>query len=615
MSPPTSRALRVGTLAAELLRPWRWPLFGALACVVAAAGLDLVPPLIMGKLVDEHLNAGIAEGLLGLAIAYLGALVAVQALRMVITILTATVAQGALRVLRVRLYDHLLRLPIAYHDTTPLGDTISRCTSDMETINSLFSLGIVNLLSQMVSLVAVVIAMIALSPALSLVMVILLPIVFVITRAFQVRMRGAERQVRRGVGLINARLQEILTGVEVVHALNRSARLLMAFRRTLLEALRATNLSVWYGSLYSPVMDVLAACAIAALFVLGGLPRDTGGWLRLGLSAGTLTSFVLLVNRFFDPIIALGEDWGTAQAALAGLERVFQVLGIPAEERPATGDTIGSHEAGDGSLVEIRNLWFGYHEGDPVLQDVSLRVARGKHLAIVGRTGAGKSSLFQLLGGLYRPWSGSIRIAGQDPFALSSESRRQILGPVPQSAQLFSGSVRDNLTMDDGDSDRPSAGESHGAGRGPGSLTDEDLLCALVLAGAVAFVRSLPQGLDTLLSDQGGGGGVQLSGGQRQLLALARALAANPLVLLLDEATASVDSATEATFRQAVRTHVQERGGAVITIAHRLATALEADEIVVLRDGRVVEQGSPQELLASGGLLASLWELERSGWS
>ncbi|MFO7698592.1 MAG: ATP-binding cassette domain-containing protein [Anaerolineae bacterium] len=252
-----------------------------------------------------------------------------------------------------------------------------------------------------------------------------------------------------------------------------------------------------------------------------------------------------------------------------------------------------------------------------MLRDVRLSVAKGRHVAIVGRTGAGKSSLFQLLGGLYCPWSGRIRLAGQDPCSLASESRRRVLGAVPQTAQLFGGTVRDNLTLDDGDVTE-GAGERERRGGVPvyeQALSDDDLQRALELAGAADFVRALPQGLDTLLSDQGGGGGVQLSGGQRQLLALARALAGNPLVLLLDEATASVDSATEATFRQAVRTHVQARGGAVLTIAHRLATALEADEVVVLSEGRIVEQGTPEALLASGGLLASLWELERSGWS
>lgn len=588
------------SLLGELVRPWRGQLVAALVCVLAAAALDLVPPLIMGWLVDDHLEAGVTEGLLALALLYLGALVAVQLLRMVITILTAVVAQGALRLLRVRLFDHLQRLPQAYHDRTPIGDTISRCTSDMETINALFSLGIVQLLSQVVAVVATLVAMIALSPPLSLIMVVLLPIVYVITRAFQRRMRDAERQVRRGIGQLNARLQEALSGVEVIRALNWADRVLHGFRGTLLEALRASNLSVWWGALYSPVMDVLAATAVAVLFILGGTPRTNVAFMG-ALTAGTLTSFVLLVNRFFDPIIALGEDWGTAQAALAGLERVFEVLSIPLEETnaaaPGPGDASTLAQAPSSCPVEIDHLVFGYNEGDAVIRDVSLCVPPGRHVAIVGRTGAGKSSLFHLLGGLYRPWSGSIRIAGRDPLALPAAERRRCLGVVPQTVQLFTGSLRENLTLDDA------------------TLSDDDLWRALELAGAGDMVRALPEGLDTPLSPQGGGSGAQLSAGQRQLLALARALAGNPLVLLLDEATASVDSATEATFRQAVNAHVRARGGAVLTIAHRLATALEADEVIVLAEGRITEQGTPEELLAQGGMLASLWELERSGWA
>lgn len=600
MSAQTRVTQSAVSLLGEMVRPWRGQLAGALACVLVAAAVDLVPPLIMGRLVDDYLRAGVAEGLLALAILYLGALVAVQLLRMVITILTAVVAQGALRLLRVRLFDHLQRLPQAYHDGTPIGDTISRCTSDMETINALFSLGIVHLLSQLVAVVATLAAMIALSPILSLIMVVLLPIVYVITRAFQHRMRDAERQVRREIGLLNARLQESLMGVEVIRALNRADRVLRAFRATLLEALRASNLSVWWGALYSPVMDVLAATAVAVLFIVGGIPRETPGWAGV-LTAGTLTSFVLLVNRFFDPIIALGEDWGTAQAALAGLERVFEVLSIPLEAPSPVvsgpGDAAAGSQQTGGSPVEIDHLVFGYSEGNPVIRDVSLCVPPGRHVAIVGRTGAGKSSLFHLLGGLYRPWSGSIRIAGRDPMALEATERRRCLGVVPQTVQLFTGSLRDNLTLDDA------------------ALTDDDLWRALDVAGAGDMVRALPEGLDTPLSPQGGGSGAQLSAGQRQLLALARALAGNPLVLLLDEATASVDSATEATFRQAVNAHVRARGGAVLTIAHRLATALEADEVIVLGDGHILEQGTPQELISRGGMLANLWELERSGWA
>jgi ATP-binding cassette subfamily B protein len=578
----------VAAQAWELVRPWRWALLGALVGVVAASGLDLVPPLIVGRLVDENLAQGRAEGLLPLALAYLSAIGAVHLLRGAITYLTAIAAQGAMRRLRVRLFAHLQRLPIVYHDETPIGDIISRCTSDMDTINNLFSLGIIHLLAQMVQLVAIVIAMVALSPLLSLVMLPLLPLVYWITRAFQWRMRDAEREVRRGVGVLNARLQETLSGAEVIHALHWQGRFLQRFRQTLSEALRATNRSVWYGAVYSPIMDILAAVIVVGLFRLGAEPR-----LGAALSLGALTSFVLLFLRFFEPIVALGEDWQTAQAALAGIERVMEVLKIPTEERP---DPAGG-DAGDMPPVWVRDLVFGYRQGEPVLNQVSLRVLPGQHVAIVGRTGAGKSSLFHLLGGLYHPWSGELLVAGRLPFALSDEERRRILGPVPQAVQLFSGTVRENLTL------------------GDPTLTTEDLTRALTLSGAGEFVEALPQGIETVLSDQGGGGGVQLSGGQRQLLALARALAGDPQLLLLDEATASVDSATEESFRRALQAHMETRGGAVLTIAHRLATALEADEVVVLQDGCIAEQGPPEELLAAGGLLAGMWELERSGWA
>lgn len=572
----------------DLVRPWRWVLLAALIGVAAASALELAPPLIMGRLLDDNLAQGRAEGLLPLALAYLAAIAALHLLRAAITYLTAIAAQGSMRRLRVRLFAHVQRLPIAYHDETPVGDIISRCTSDMDTINNLFSLGVIHLLAQMVQLVAIVIAMVALSPLLSLVMLPVLPVVLYITRAFQWRMRDAERDVRRGVGALNAQLQEILSGAEVIHALHWQGRFMQRFRQTLLHTLRATNRSVWYGSVYSPIMDILAAAIVAGLFVAGAAPL--GG---ATLSVGTLTAFVLLFVRFFEPIVALGEEWQTAQAAIAGIERVFEVLNLPAEERPADP----GHAADDRPLVWVRDLVFGYRPGEPVLDQVSLQVPAGRHVAIVGRTGAGKSSLFLLLGGLYRPWSGEIAVAGRTPYALSDQERRRILGPVPQAVQLFTGTVRENLTLDDP------------------SLSDDDLVRALALSGADEFVGVLPQGLDTVLSDQGGGSGVQLSAGQRQLLALARALAGNPQVLLLDEATASVDSATEQAFRRALRLHTASQQGAVLTIAHRLATALEADEVVVLRDGRIVEQGPPQTLLAAGGLFASMWELERAGWA
>jgi ATP-binding cassette subfamily B protein len=297
------------------------------------------------------------------------------------------------------------------------------------------------------------------------------------------------------------------------------------------------------------------------------------------------------------------------QGALAGLERIFEVLSLATDEEEsgshssieqgAASDgaaTDGITAKTDGSMVEVNHVTFGYLEERPVLIDVSLRVKGGQHLAIVGRTGAGKSSLFHLLGGLYRPWRGTIRLQGHDPNRISSDERRRIVGAVPQIGWMFGGSVADNLTL--GDKTYPQSAIEKAAR----------------ISGADDFVNLLPAGYDTIIRDPGQGKGTQVSAGQRQLLALARALIGDPAILLLDEATAAVDGSTEAAFKHALRTQIEQRRGAVVTIAHRLSTAMEADEIVVMEEGRIVEAGPPDELLRKGGHFASLRELENAGW-
>jgi ATP-binding cassette subfamily B protein len=313
-------------------------------------------------------------------------------------------------------------------------------------------------------------------------------------------------------------------------------------------------------------------------------------------------------------LIRIGNEWQVVQGALAGLERIFEVLTLSTDEKEggieeaatAGGDVNAVKRNGksekrvspgiDGVMVEVDRVTFGYLDERPVLTDLSLQVQSGQHLAIVGRTGAGKSSLIHLLGGIYLPWKGTIRIDGYDPNNLSSDQRRRILGVVPQVGWMFGGSIADNLTFGDKTIPRTAVEK------------------AARISGAESFVTVLPAGYDTTISDVGRGKGAQFSAGQTQLLALARALVGDPAVLLLDEATAAVDSATEAAFKRALRTQIEERQGAVITIAHRLSTAMEADYIAVMEGGRIVEYGRPSDLLRSGGNFASLCELENAGW-
>ncbi len=572
----------------EILAPHKPRILVIAITILAGAGLELVPPLVLKQIVDNHLTPGVTQGLWLLAFLYLASVAGVQALGFLTSYLTAFTAQGALNDLRVRLYRHLQRLPIRYYDQNPLGDIISRCTADVDTVDTLFSSGVAGLVTDLIRLVTVSIAMIALSPILALISALVVPPLLWITNTFRLRIRDAERKNRIAVGLLNTHLQETFGGVEVIRAFGREPVIVARFRRVLEKTLKAYNLSAKYSALYTPIMQILMAIAIT-LLLWGGAQS---GLHSVQISLGTLTAFVLLFKRFFDPITSVGEEWQTVQSALSGAERIFQVLDLPVEEEALSAS--GTNIKPTGGIL-VSDLIFGYFEGQPVLNRVTLCVAPGEHVALVGRTGAGKSSILNLLGGLYTPWQGTIQVAGLDPHQIPEIERRRFIGVVPQAVQLFSGSVLDNLTL--GDPDVPK----------------EAVERAVQIAGAEGLIQSLPQGYDTPISN-GAGEGVQLSSGQRQMLSLARALIWSPAVLLFDEATSAIDSASEAVFRQALLAETSRHQRAILTVAHRLSTAREADRVIVLENGRVMETGTPAELIQKGGRFAALLELEAAGW-
>lgn len=573
-----------------LLGPWRVRLVAVAFLVLAAAVLELAPPLIIRTIVDAHLTVGQPEGLLSLAVLYLGAAASVQVVMFLYGYVAATVAQGVLSNLRVRLYTHLQRLPTSYFDRVPMGDVISRCTADIDTLDDVFSSHVATLVANLVRLATISVAMIALSVPLSLIAALILPPLLVVTRFLQVRVRQAERENRIAVGAITTRLQENLRSTEVIRAFGREPEFAAGFRQILSRGLAASNRSSFFSALYTPLTVILAALAVAALLWAG----TQQALAPFGISLGTLAAFLILMQRFFLPITALGEEWQTVQGALAGAERIFATLALPAGGgRPPAG----ANPDGRGQApIRLSQVEFGYAEDQPVLHGISLGVRAGQHVALVGRTGAGKTSAVHLLAGLYHPQAGSISVAGRDPALLEESERRRVLGAVPQVVQLFSGTVLENLTLNDG--------------AVPATAVYE----AARIAGADAFISALPQGYDTQLSGSGGGDGAHLSAGQQQLLALARALVHKPAVLIFDEATAAIDSASDATFRAALRESVLPRGCAVLTVAHRLSTALEADRIIVLDKGHIVEEGPPAALAAGGGRFAALLELEAAGW-
>ncbi|MBI2887914.1 MAG: ABC transporter ATP-binding protein [Chloroflexi bacterium] len=578
----------LGSLLA-LARPWRVRLALVVVLVLAAAALELVPPLIIRTIVDDHLTVGQPDGLLTLAFLYLSAAGGVQAVTFLYNYLAATVAQGVLSNLRVSLFAHLQRLPTSYFDRVPMGDVISRCTSDIDTLDTVFSTNVSLLVANLVRLVTISIAMVALSVPLSLIALLVAPPLGIVTSFLQVRVRQAERENRLAVGAINARLQENLRSTEVIRAFGREPEFVAGFRQVLSRGLAASNRSSFFSSLYTPITAILAAVAVAALLWAG----TQQALAPFGISLGTLTAFLLLIQRFFQPITALGEEWQTVQGAMAGAERILGTLALrPDETPPGSPATDGTGQP----RIRLSGVEFGYAEGQPVLHGISLDVKQGEHVALVGRTGAGKTSVLHLLAGLYRPWAGTVSVAGRNPAELHEAERCNVLGVVPQVVHLFSGTVFENLTLTDT------------------SVQEAAVYAAAHIAGADAFIRGLPQGFLTQLSGSGGGVGTHLSAGQQQLLALARALVHKPAVLLFDEATAAIDSASDAAFRAALRESVLPPGCAVLTVAHRLSTALETDRIIVLDKGRIIEEGPPSELAANGGHFAALLELEAAGW-
>ena len=585
--PPRRGRLGFWAQVAQLVRPWYGLLVVAAACVLGAALAGVVPPLIIRHVVNHNLVPGHAAGLLSAGLAYLGAVAAVAGFGYAYSYLAAVVAQRAIAAIRVGLFAHLARLPVSYYDRTPLGDTISRATSDVETIDTLFTDGIATLVGQLVSLIIVAVAMVAISPVLSAVSLVVIPPLALASRWLQLRVRRAERATRVAIGGLNTQLSETVGGSETIRAFGREAAFAARFRDGLRQTLNAQESSIRYNAFFAPVTGLLSALAIAGLLWVGagGLFRSTG------VNLGTLIAFVLLFQGFFAPIVALGDQWNAVQAALAGAERVFEVLNLPPEAMPS-----GHAAAPSGKGIAVSRVRFGYQEGNLVLRDVSLAVRAGEQVAVVGRTGAGKSTLLALLGGLYQPSAGEIRIAGRRPRDIAEHERRKTVGIVPQHVQLFSGSLRDNLTL------------------GDASISDDAIRAVLALTGLEPLIAAMPDGLETIAAGSGGGAGVVLSAGQRQLVALARALVTEPEVLLLDEATAAVDAESDATFRSALARTAWARGCAVLTVAHRISTARDADRVVVMEAGRIIEQGTPGILVGEGGAFAALSALDEAHW-
>jgi ATP-binding cassette subfamily B multidrug efflux pump len=557
------------------LRPYGRSLAPALVLVALSASSQAAGPWLIGRAIDRDILRGDPAGLLRtmlllLGVYVVGALAQRGQIRQV-----GAVGQSVLASLRERIFERLLRLPLRYFDRRPVGDLMSRVTNDVDTLNQLLSQGFTQLLGSFFSLIGIVVAMLILDWRLALVCFTIIPVMLLTNVFFARRARSAFRTTRETVGDVTAGLQEEIVGVREAQAFNRTEANIERFRERN-AANRAANVqAVAVTSAFAPAIDVLSTLSTAVVIGLGGYLVVTGT-----LTVGLLAAFLIYVQQFFRPVQLASQVYTQAQAALAGAERIYNVL----DEEPEPLDPPGTPKLGDvEGRIEFENVTFAYEPGRPVLRDVSFEVAPGQTVALVGPTGAGKTTIANLIPRFYDVGAGAMRIDGWDVREVERRSLRERIATVLQEPFLFSGTLAENIGYG-----RP------GAGR-------KDIEAAARAVSAHGFISALPDGYDTVL----GTGGGTLSQGQRQLVSFARAVLADPRILILDEATSNVDTRTEALIQEALSTLLKDRTSVVI--AHRLSTIRNADLILVIKEGRIAERGAHASLLAAGGPYADLY--------
>ncbi len=576
-------------------RPYRGLMYGAFALLCVEGAIQVVGPLLTRRVIDVAVPARDMGIVVTSTVLLVLALLLEFALSYAQTWLTSLLGQRVMRDIRMEIFDHLQRLSVAFFDRNPAGRLITRVTSDVETLNELFTAGVVSGLGDLFTLVAISVAMLIMDWRLALASFAVIPFVIMVSGFFRKGVRETYRDIRVRLARINSFLQERLTGMRIVQLFGQEKREAGRFDDLNRSHLDSQLKSITIYALYFPAIELLTSIALAILIVAGASRVHANL-----LSVGTVAAFLQLVRRFFQPLQDLSEKYNILQTAMASSERIFVLL----DTKPSVPDN--SERAGvlamrQGVEVVFDDVWFAYDvahlakqvQGAPpadrpvewVLKGVSFTARPGETLALVGHTGAGKTTIVNLLMRFYDPQRGRITINGVDIRTIPLEELRALIGYVQQDIFLFAGDIATNIRLSN-------------------PLTDEEVTRAAIEVGADRIIRGFPQGYRQVLGERG----ASISVGERQLLSFARAIAANAPLLLLDEATSAVDSEIEAEIHAALSVLVA--GRTTIAVAHRLSTIANADMILVLHHGEVMERGTHRELLERAGLYSTLWRLQ-----
>jgi ATP-binding cassette subfamily B multidrug efflux pump len=579
------------------LRPYKPQVAIALAAIIAGSALQLVPPYLTKTVIDDYIPAADLSGLGFIALLYLLTILGSFVLEYTQTWTLQMTGQRIMFDIRMQVYQHLQRLDLRFYDRNPVGRLMTRVTTDVDVLNELFTSGVVSVFGDVFTLAGIMGMLIWLDWRLALVAFSVLPLIVVITQWFRRNVRESYRNVRTWIARINAFLQERITGTSTVQLFRREARDFSAFDEIDRKHRDANVDSIFYYALFYPAIELVSALAAALILWIGG------GWvIQNALTLGTLVAFLQYSQRFFRPISDMSEKFNILQGAMASSERIFALLDTKVEiesifrlKPEATGtrksEATGTRKSeattsAPRGLIRFEHVTFAYVEGEPVLRDVSFEVRPGQRIALVGATGSGKTTIVNLLLRFYDVQQGRITIDGVDIRDIDLAELRAMFGLVLQDVHLFTGTIGGNVRL------------------GREDISDESVRRAVEAVHASTFVDKLPLGLQTPVAERG----ATLSVGQKQLLSFARALAFDPGVLILDEATSSVDTDTELLIRDALK--VVMNGRTTIAIAHRLSTIQDMDRILVLHKGELREAGTHQELLAKRGLYHRLYQLQ-----
>ncbi len=562
------------------IRPFRSTFIASLLCLPVTAGLSLLQPYLLKVAIDEYVSVADTRGLLVIAVLYAISMIGEFTFLYLQYYLTMSVAQRSLAALRVDLVSHLQKLPARFFDRNPVGRLVTRLTTDVDVINEMFAAGGLTMLMDAVTLIGIITILLVIDWRLALVTLTVTPVLAIAVNFFRIHARNNYRRIRDRLARLNAYLQEAIAGVSVIQLFAREEQSFARFRE-LNDHHRAAHHSanIYEAALFS-VVEAISSISLALILWYGG-----GQIIAGTLAFGTLVAFIEYSQRFFIPVRDFSSKYAVMQSAMSAAERVFELLDRSVDiESPPAGKVVD----GRGS-VEFDGVWFAYNRDQPVLRDVSFKVEPGEKVALVGHTGSGKTTVIKLLNRSYDVDRGRVLVDGVDVRDWDLAALRRRIGVVLQDVFLFSGTILDNLTLGRDDVGRDAA------------------IAAAEAVHADVFVKRLPGGYDELVRERGN----NLSVGQRQLLSFARALAYDPRILVLDEATSSVDMESELLIQDAVERLMAER--TALVVAHRLSTIERADRILVMHGGEIRESGPHAELLAKEGLYYRLYRLQFAG--